>query len=68
MEDSNALILRFDSDDSRKIWQNRLQGAIYRASVCDYLSCMSLLVFILNLGLDESRLDAIFSLTTGNIH
>ncbi|XP_065619172.1 uncharacterized protein LOC112023786 [Quercus suber] len=32
VEDVNALILRCDSDDSRKSWQNRLQGAIYRAS------------------------------------
>ncbi|XP_008465914.2 uncharacterized protein LOC103503494 isoform X1 [Cucumis melo] len=32
VEDTSALILRFDSDDSRKVWQNRLQGAIYRAS------------------------------------
>ncbi|KAA8522113.1 hypothetical protein F0562_012573 [Nyssa sinensis] len=32
VEDANALILRFDSDDSRKTWQSRLQGAIYRAS------------------------------------
>ncbi|XP_023553987.1 uncharacterized protein LOC111811402 [Cucurbita pepo subsp. pepo] len=32
VEDASALILRCDSDVSRKIWQNRLQGAIYRAS------------------------------------
>lgn len=32
VEDANALILRCDSDDSRKTWQSRLQGAIYRAS------------------------------------
>ncbi|KAK9984845.1 hypothetical protein SO802_034370 [Lithocarpus litseifolius] len=32
VEDVNALILRCDSDDSRKSWQSRLQGAIYRAS------------------------------------
>ncbi|WCJ20748.1 hypothetical protein M5689_002962 [Euphorbia peplus] len=32
LEDVNALILRYDSDDSRKNWQSRLQGAIYRAS------------------------------------
>ncbi|XP_058190168.1 uncharacterized protein LOC131307586 isoform X5 [Rhododendron vialii] len=33
VEDGNALILRCDSEDSKKTWQNRLQGAIYRASV-----------------------------------
>ncbi|KAK3008800.1 hypothetical protein RJ639_013898 [Escallonia herrerae] len=33
VEDANALILRFESDDSRRTWQSRLQGAIYRASV-----------------------------------
>ncbi|XP_028077973.1 LOW QUALITY PROTEIN: uncharacterized protein LOC114279888 [Camellia sinensis] len=33
VEDVNALILRYDSDESRRTWQNRLQGAIYRASV-----------------------------------
>ncbi|XP_042953951.1 uncharacterized protein LOC122290372 isoform X2 [Carya illinoinensis] len=32
VEDANALILRCDSDDSRKVWHSRLQGAIYRAS------------------------------------
>ncbi|GMQ04539.1 hypothetical protein CsSME_00049922 [Camellia sinensis var. sinensis] len=32
VEDVNALILRYDSDESRRTWQNRLQGAIYRAS------------------------------------
>ncbi|KAF5735104.1 hypothetical protein HS088_TW15G00604 [Tripterygium wilfordii] len=32
VEDVNALILRCDSDDSRRIWQSRLQGAIYHAS------------------------------------
>ncbi|CAN8324888.1 unnamed protein product [Cochlearia groenlandica] len=32
MEDVNALILMFDSEDSRKTWHSRLQGAVYRAS------------------------------------
>ncbi|PIN17888.1 hypothetical protein CDL12_09445 [Handroanthus impetiginosus] len=32
VEDSNALILRCDSENSRRIWQSYLQGAIYRAS------------------------------------
>lgn len=32
VEDSNALIVRCESDDSRKFWQSRLQGAIYSAS------------------------------------
>ncbi|KAM7253783.1 hypothetical protein ACFE04_031465 [Oxalis oulophora] len=32
VEDVNALILRYDSDDARKTWQSRLQGAIYRTS------------------------------------
>ncbi|KAJ4951540.1 hypothetical protein NE237_028372 [Protea cynaroides] len=32
VEDVNALVLRFDSDDSRKTWQRRIQGAIYHAS------------------------------------
>ncbi|XP_050223282.1 uncharacterized protein LOC126673249 [Mercurialis annua] len=32
VEDANALILRCDSDDLRRSWQSRLQGAIYRAS------------------------------------
>ncbi|KAK4844286.1 hypothetical protein QYF36_018501 [Acer negundo] len=32
VEDVNALILRCDSDDSRKTWKSRLQGAIYSAS------------------------------------
>ncbi|KAL8101699.1 hypothetical protein AgCh_033550 [Apium graveolens] len=32
VEDANALILRCESEESRKIWQSRLQGAVYRAS------------------------------------
>ncbi|CAH8391411.1 unnamed protein product [Eruca vesicaria subsp. sativa] len=32
MEDVNALILMFDSEESRKTWHSRLQGAVYRAS------------------------------------
>ncbi|CAD6212089.1 unnamed protein product [Miscanthus lutarioriparius] len=32
LEDTGALILLFDNDEARKIWQSRLQGAIYRAS------------------------------------
>ncbi|GKU95670.1 hypothetical protein SLEP1_g9001 [Rubroshorea leprosula] len=36
VEDVNALILGCDSDDSRKAWQSRLQGAIYHASVLQF--------------------------------
>ncbi|BFG31191.1 hypothetical protein CerSpe_174650 [Prunus speciosa] len=32
VEDANALIVQCDSDDSKKIWQSRLKGAVYRAS------------------------------------
>ncbi|XP_048140983.1 uncharacterized protein LOC115736923 isoform X3 [Rhodamnia argentea] len=32
VEDANALIMRCDTDELRKLWQRRLQGAIYRAS------------------------------------
>uniref|UniRef100_A0A0E0MAV7 PH domain-containing protein n=1 Tax=Oryza punctata TaxID=4537 RepID=A0A0E0MAV7_ORYPU len=32
LEDTGALIMLFDNEETRKIWQNRLQGAIYRAS------------------------------------
>ncbi|RLN19158.1 hypothetical protein C2845_PM02G19660 [Panicum miliaceum] len=32
LEDTGALILLFDNEEGRKIWQSRLQGAIYRAS------------------------------------
>ncbi|KAG8382461.1 hypothetical protein BUALT_Bualt05G0079700 [Buddleja alternifolia] len=32
VEDANALILRCDSENSRRTWQSYLQGAIYRAS------------------------------------
>ncbi|XP_010540792.1 PREDICTED: uncharacterized protein LOC104814451 [Tarenaya hassleriana] len=32
MEDVNAVILMFDSEDSRNTWHRRLQGAVYRAS------------------------------------
>ncbi|XP_039123130.1 uncharacterized protein LOC120259563 isoform X5 [Dioscorea cayenensis subsp. rotundata] len=32
VEDASALIMRCDSDESRRSWQNRLQAAIYRAS------------------------------------
>ncbi|GFP96481.1 vacuolar protein sorting-associated protein 13c [Phtheirospermum japonicum] len=32
VEDANALILRCDSETSRRTWQSYLQGAIYRAS------------------------------------
>jgi hypothetical protein len=38
VEDANALILQCESDDSRKSWQIRMQGAIYRASV-NHLFC-----------------------------
>ncbi|XP_058084436.1 uncharacterized protein LOC131232245 isoform X2 [Magnolia sinica] len=37
----NALILRCDNDDSRRTWQNRLQGAIYRASASAALTSLS---------------------------
>lgn len=38
----NSIILRCDNDESRELWQRRLQGAIYRTSVCafDYDNCM----------------------------
>uniref|UniRef100_A0A0Q3N5I8 PH domain-containing protein n=1 Tax=Setaria italica TaxID=4555 RepID=A0A0Q3N5I8_SETIT len=32
LEDTGALIFLFDNEEGRKIWQSRLQGAIYRAS------------------------------------
>ncbi|XP_047340404.1 uncharacterized protein LOC124943990 [Impatiens glandulifera] len=32
IEDGNALILRCDSNDAKRTWLSRLQGAIYRAS------------------------------------
>ncbi|XP_031125724.1 uncharacterized protein LOC116028070 isoform X1 [Ipomoea triloba] len=32
VEDANALILRYNSEESKRIWQRSLQGAIYRAS------------------------------------
>ncbi|KAI6702353.1 hypothetical protein NL676_011489 [Syzygium grande] len=32
VEDANALIMRCDTEELRKLWQRRLQGAIYRAS------------------------------------
>ncbi|TQD75366.1 hypothetical protein C1H46_039097 [Malus baccata] len=32
VEDANALILQCDSDDSKKAWHSRLQGAVYRSS------------------------------------
>lgn len=32
VEDTNAVVLRCESDDFRRSWQSRLQGAIYRAS------------------------------------
>ncbi|XP_047340944.1 uncharacterized protein LOC124944671 [Impatiens glandulifera] len=32
IEDGNALILRCDSNDTKRTWLSRLQGAIYRAS------------------------------------
>lgn len=33
VEDVNALVLRCDTEDSRKIWQSRLQGAVYRTLI-----------------------------------
>ncbi|XP_057487524.1 uncharacterized protein LOC130773593 isoform X2 [Actinidia eriantha] len=41
VEDVNALILRCDSVDSWKTWQNRLQAAIYRASVSAPVTSLS---------------------------
>ncbi|PIA31102.1 hypothetical protein AQUCO_05300139v1 [Aquilegia coerulea] len=41
VEDVSALILRFDSDDSRRTWQGRFQGAIYRASVSATVTAIS---------------------------
>lgn len=41
VEDVNALILRCDSDESRKMWQSRLQGAIYRTSGSAPISSLS---------------------------
>ncbi|KAL6985853.1 hypothetical protein U1Q18_019226 [Sarracenia purpurea var. burkii] len=41
VEDVNALILRCESDDSRRSWQSRLQGAIYRASVSAPITALS---------------------------
>ncbi|KAK7309084.1 hypothetical protein RJT34_05549 [Clitoria ternatea] len=32
VEDTNALIIRCESEDSKKTWQSRIQGAIYYAS------------------------------------
>ncbi|CAH9120085.1 unnamed protein product [Cuscuta europaea] len=32
VEDGNALIFHYDSEESKRIWQSSLQGAIYRAS------------------------------------
>ncbi|KAM6557396.1 hypothetical protein CsatB_004415 [Cannabis sativa] len=41
VEDANALILQCESDDSRKTWQSRLQGAIYRASASAPVTTLS---------------------------
>uniref|UniRef100_A0A2P2MGT2 Uncharacterized protein LOC105636609 n=3 Tax=Rhizophora mucronata TaxID=61149 RepID=A0A2P2MGT2_RHIMU len=41
IEDVNAVILRFDSDDSQRNWHSRLQGAIYRASVSAPVTSLS---------------------------
>ncbi|XP_062073801.1 uncharacterized protein LOC133778015 isoform X2 [Humulus lupulus] len=41
VEDANALILQCESDDSRKTWQSRLQGAIYRASASAPITTLS---------------------------
>ncbi|KAG9142715.1 hypothetical protein Leryth_005471 [Lithospermum erythrorhizon] len=41
LEDSNALILRCETEDSRKTWQSSLQAAIYRASVSTPISGFS---------------------------
>jgi hypothetical protein len=38
-ESANALLLRFEDENSRNDWQGRFAGAIYRASVkiCNFL-------------------------------
>ncbi|KAJ8763967.1 hypothetical protein K2173_003749 [Erythroxylum novogranatense] len=41
VEDVSALILRCDSNDSRRNWQSRLQGAIYRASGSTIITSLS---------------------------
>lgn len=41
VEDTNALILRCESEDSSKTWHSRLQGAIYYASNTDPISGLS---------------------------
>ncbi|KAL8141812.1 hypothetical protein V2J09_014844 [Rumex salicifolius] len=41
VEDANALVLLCDSVDSTKVWQSRLQGAVYRASASAPITALS---------------------------
>nr|AFN89138.1 vacuolar protein sorting 13 [Mesembryanthemum crystallinum] len=41
VEQANALILRFDSDDTESVWHSRLQSAIYRASTSAPITTLS---------------------------
>ncbi|KAK7307747.1 hypothetical protein VNO77_41077 [Canavalia gladiata] len=41
VEDANALIIRCESEDSKKTWHSRLQGAIYNASKTAAISGLS---------------------------
>lgn len=41
VEQANALILRFDSDDSESVWHSRLQSAIYCASTSIPIAALS---------------------------
>lgn len=49
LEDTGALNLLFDSDEGRKIWQSRLQGAIYRASVLLGLFRLCFIILLLSI-------------------
>ncbi|KAH9610754.1 hypothetical protein KSS87_017342 [Heliosperma pusillum] len=40
-EQANAVVLRFDSDESLTIWSSRLRGAIYRASASAPITTLS---------------------------
>jgi vacuolar protein sorting-associated protein 13A/C len=46
LEDTGALILLFDNE-GWKIWQSRLQGAIYRASVLLGFNCLGCVILFL---------------------
>ncbi|KMT11750.1 hypothetical protein BVRB_5g105600 [Beta vulgaris subsp. vulgaris] len=41
VEQANALILRFDSDDSERVWHTSLRSAVYRASISAQISTLS---------------------------